>query len=89
MRGRGGRWGEGRETKRNPQLSGLLGELVESGKELTCQCRGLKRLGSIPWSGRSPEQGVTTHSSILAWRVPRAEEPGGLQSIGSQRIGHD
>ena len=30
-----------------------------------------------------------THSSILAWRIPRTEEPGGLQSMGSQRVGHD
>ena len=29
------------------------------------------------------------HSSILAWEIPRTEEPGGLQSIGSQRVGHD
>ena len=33
------------------------------------------------------EEGMATHSSILAWRVPGTEEPGGLQSIGSQRIG--
>ena len=32
---------------------------------------------------------MVTHSSILAWRIPRTEEPGGLQSMGSQRIGHD
>ena len=32
---------------------------------------------------------MTTHSSILAWRVPWTEEPGGLQSMGSQRVGHD
>ena len=32
---------------------------------------------------------MTTHSSILAWRIPWTEEPGGLQSIGLQRIGHD
>ena len=31
------------------------------------------------------EEGVATHSSILAWRIPRTEEPGGLQSIGLQR----
>ena len=31
-----------------------------------------------------PEEGMTTHSSILAWRIPRTEEPGGLQSMGSQ-----
>ena len=35
------------------------------------------------------EKGMATHSSILAWRIPRTEEPGGLQSMGSQRIGHD
>ena len=33
------------------------------------------------------EDGMATHSSILAWRIPWTEEPGGLQSIGSQRIG--
>ena len=35
------------------------------------------------------EKGTTTHSSILAWRIPWTEEPGRLQSIGSQRVGHD
>ena len=35
------------------------------------------------------EKGMATHSSILAWRVPWTEEPGGLQSIGSQGVGHD
>ena len=35
------------------------------------------------------EEGMATHSSTLAWRIPRTEEPGGLQSVGSQRIGHD
>ena len=35
------------------------------------------------------EKGMTTHSSILAWRIPWTEEPGGLQSMGSQRAGHD
>ena len=35
------------------------------------------------------EEGIATHSSILAWRVPRTQEPGGLQSIGSQRVGQD
>ena len=32
---------------------------------------------------------MATHSSILAWRIPWREEPGGLQSMGSQRVGHD
>ena len=35
------------------------------------------------------EKEMTTHSSILAWRSPWTEEPGGLLSIGSQRVGHD
>ena len=35
------------------------------------------------------EKGPATHSSILAGRIPWIEEPGGLQSIGSQRVGHD
>ena len=34
------------------------------------------------------EEGMTTHSSILAWRIPWTEEPGGLRSIGSQRVRH-
>ena len=37
----------------------------------------------------SLEMGMATHSNILAWRIPRTEEPGGLQSTGSQRVGHD
>ena len=35
------------------------------------------------------EEGMATHSSILAWRVPWTEEPGGLQSMRSQGVGHD
>ena len=35
------------------------------------------------------EKGIATHSSILAWRIPWTEEPGGLWSMGSQRVGHD
>ena len=34
-------------------------------------------------------EGVTAYSSILAWRIPRTEEPGQLQSMGLQRVGHD
>ena len=35
------------------------------------------------------EKEMETHSSILAWRIPWMEEPGGIQSTGSQRVGHD
>ena len=40
--------------------------------------------------GEDPlEKGMVTHSSILAWRIPWTEEPGRLQSMGSQKVGHD
>ena len=35
------------------------------------------------------EEAMATHSSILVWRIPRTEEPGGLQSVGLQRVGPD
>ena len=43
-------------------------------------------LGSIPGLGRSPEKEMATHSSTLAWRIIWTEEPGRLQSMGSQRV---
>ena len=46
-------------------------------------------LDSVPRLGRSLEEGMTIHSSILSWRIPWAEEPGGLQSMWLQRVGHD
>ena len=45
--------------------------------------------GLIPGLGRSPEEGMITHSSILAWRIPWTEQPGRLQSMESQRVRHD
>ena len=45
--------------------------------------------GSIPGREDPLEKEMETHSSILAWRIPWTEEPGGLQSTGSQRVGHD
>ena len=60
-----------------------------SGKEPTCQCRRHKRLGFDPWVRTILEEGMATHSSILAWRIPCTEEPGGLQSMGSQRLRHN
>ena len=44
-------------------------------------------LGLIPGPGRSPGE-MAIHSSILAWKIPWMEEPGELQSMGSQRVGH-
>ena len=57
-----------------------------SGKEPACQSR---RHWFDPWIRKSPWKGMTTHSSILAWKIPWTEEPGGLQSIGWQRVPQD
>ena len=57
-----------------------------AGKESTCN---VGDLSSIPGLGWSPEEGMATHSSILAWRIPWTEEPGGLQSMESHRVGHN
>ena len=46
---------------------------------------GVQSLGQEDPLGK----GMTTHSRVLAWRIPRTEEPGGLQSMGSQSIGHN
>ena len=48
----------------------------------------IEDLGSFPRSGRSMEEGMAAHCSILAWRIPWTEEPGRLWSIASQRVGH-
>ena len=45
--------------------------------------------GSISGLRRSLEEGMATHSSILAWRMSWKEEPGGLWSIGLQKVRHD
>ena len=49
----------------------------------------LRDAGSIPGLGRSPGGGHGNPLSVLAWRLPWTEEPGGLQSIGLHRVGHD
>ena len=43
---------------------------------------------SVGW-GDPLEEGTATHSSILAWRIPWTEDPGGLRSMESKRVGHD
>ena len=60
-----------------------------NGKESACNAGDMD---SIPGSGREDplEKGMATHTSdILAWRIPSTVEPGGLQSMGLQRFGHD
>ena len=46
------------------------------------------RIPTLGWEDPL-EKVTTTHSNVLAWEIPRAEEPGGLQSMGSQRIRHE
>ena len=61
-----------------------------NGKEPACQCRKCRRNRFDPWVGKiPPEEGMATRSSILCWRIPCTEEPGGLQSMGSQTVRHD
>ena len=58
------------------------------GKEPTCHCRRLEmRVRSLGWEDPL-EEDITTHSSILAWRIPWTEEPGRLQSMELQRVEH-
>ena len=50
----------------------------------------IRDVGSIPGSGRFPQRrAMASHSSILAGRIPWTGEPGRLQSVGLQRVGHD
>ena len=62
-------------------------------KNLPANTGDIRDAGLVPGLGRSPIrrdwQGMATCSSILAWEIPWTEEPGGLQSMGSQRTGHD
>ena len=56
------------------------------GKESACN---VGDPGSIPGLGRSPGGGNGNPLSILAWKIPWTDEPGGLQSMGSQRVRHN
>ena len=58
-------------------------------KNLPANVGDVTDVGSIPGLGRSLEEGMVTQSSILAWRTLWTEKPGRLQSMGSQRVGHD
>ena len=61
-----------------------------SGKEPACPPRRYGGCGFHPCVSKIPlEEGMATYSTILAWRIPWTEDPGGLQSIGLQRVGHN
>ena len=63
--------------------------MCPGGSEIKASAYNAGDLGSVPGSERSPEKEMGTHSSILAWRIPWTEEPGGLQSMGSQTVEHN
>ena len=64
----------------------LSGSVV---KNLPANAGGARDMGLIPGSGRSPEEGMATCSSVLAWRIPWTDELGELQFIRSQRVRHN
>ena len=73
--------------ERCKQSSNLQVTLVV--KNLPTTAGDIRNTGSIPGVGRSPGGGHGNLSTILACRSPWAEEPGGLQSVGSHRVGHN
>ena len=58
-------------------------------KDLSASAGDAGDMGSIPGLVRYLEKEMATHSSILAWRIPGTEEPGGLLSMGSHRVRHN
>ena len=64
-------------------------QLVLVVKNSPANAEDIRDVGSILGLGDPPEEGMATQSSILAWRIPRTEEPSGLQPIESQRVKDD
>ena len=80
----------GREMEKEPLGPTLLNSFGGiSGKELACQCRRPKRCRFHPWARKIPWRRAWQPSQHLAWKIPWTEEPGWLQFIRSQRVGHD
>ena len=67
---------------------GPHGGLPRCGKQSACQCRRCERT-QVPSLGREDplEEGMITHSTILVWRISWTEDPGRIQSMGSQSVG--
>ena len=72
-------------------VRGELLPVMATGKGCgTCSLLHYGRPGFNPWVRNIPlETEMATHSSIFAWRIPWMEDPGGLQSMGTQRVGHN
>ena len=63
--------------------------MVQWVKKSTCNAKNTRDIGLILGREDLLEKGMATHSSILDWEIPWIEEPGGLQSTGSQRVRHN
>ena len=91
----GGAWqaavyGVAQNRTRLKQLSSRGFPGSARGEESTCQCRRHKSWAFDPWVRKNTlEKEMAAHSSVLAWEISQAEEPGRLQSMGSQRGGHN
>ena len=86
--GRGGMWR--RQWHPTPVL--LPGKSHEQRSLVGCSPWGHKELDTteqLHFHFHALEKETATHSSVLAWRIPGTAEPGGLQSMGSHRVGHD
>ena len=81
-------YGSPRHRSRGSTGTPLLSPSLEAQKVKNLPAMRETWVQSLGWED-SLEQGTATHSSILAWRIPWTEEPGGLQSVGQQRAGHD
>ena len=83
-------------SQQQKQKENYMGLKITAGKHSSLVAQRLKCLPamqetwvqSLGWEDPL-KKGMATHSSILAWRIPWTEEPGRLQSMGSQRVGHD
>ena len=66
-------------------LKTIVGDITKANTDVIVNAsNGIGFMGGII----GKEKGIATHSSILAWKTPQTDEPGELQSMGSQRVGH-
>ena len=69
-------------------MASLMSKVFPGGSDSKESACNAGDLGSIPGWEDPLERGMATHSSVLPWEIPWTEEPGELQSLGSQRVGH-
>ena len=80
---------KGQFVNQDAQEKGSSGQWLWEPAGGACTIWGNSEVSGALGCGDPLENGTATHSSILAWRIPWTEEPGGLQSMGLQRVGHD